>query len=170
MTFNGMVYSADSINQRLKEFYGADIQGRPHFRLVWSEDIKEKQYGEHYEYSEQGIFLRTFIGTKEVPKYAYSGICDSYIVERLTGTPNNDEIETSDFYEPIWSFGKELPTWRAVQFLVYSALHPKKKLGLSEQDLRDASIKQILEQLFGNSDGDHRFSQGSALLLPGKDF
>jgi hypothetical protein len=153
-----MIYTLEETNRRLKKFYGSDDSDRAKFRLVFSTGMTEKVRGEDGAVSLQ-------------PKYAHSSYKDRWILEVCTTVPNNETSELSDFYEPLWVFqDRQIATYKALEFLIWCYRNPEKKPPITQEELRDRSIRETFMMLFGNSEGDHRFIEGSALLLPGKDF
>lgn len=170
-----MNYTQETINKRFEQFYGTDIAKRPRFRLVWSEDITEKQDGEHHEFDASGALLRIFKGIKEVPKFIYLGVFERWVLEVLSDTPNG-----TDDYEPIFVFQTKdrkflPPAWAAIEKFCYAWENRFNKdikaKELTEQELREMSEAGIFEELFGNdTEVSDSFKQGSAIALPGKDF
>lgn len=127
----------ESINEKLLLYYGREIDGRQRYRVVWSTTQLETRVGEFNEFY-GSIFLRTFTGIKEVPKYPYDK--DRWIVERLFYVKNHEIIaEKPGSYEPIYVLkgpsGEFLPlNWKVVDLVVSYA--DKKPVGikLTESD------------------------------------
>lgn len=67
------------INKRIKNF-GINKDGKPMFRVVFSDDQTELRDGEFDIYSESGLWLRMETGVKELPKYPI--IDGKWILER----------------------------------------------------------------------------------------
>lgn len=170
-----MNYDLQNTNSRLHQFYGTDIAKRPRFRLVWSEDITEKQDGEHHEFDASGALLGIFKGIKEVPKYRNIGVFDRYVLEVLSDVPNGQ-----DDYEPAFVFQtadrKFLPpAWKAIEVICYAWVNRNNKdvqaKEITDAEEREVSSSGIFEELFGNDTAvSDSFKQGSAIALPGKDF
>lgn len=123
------------INDWLIDTYGKDLLGRAKFRIVWSTDHIEKRFGTFDEYTPSGaIYLRTWTGVKELPKYPRNVWGECFILERVMDIPP-DGVYGWDHYEPLWSFIREdrkttyRPTWKSVNFLVQMILRgPQKTL------------------------------------------
>lgn len=98
------------INKFLANKYGRDHNrgSQPRYRVVWSVDSLETRYGTFNEFS-SGIFLRTFIGAKQMPKYPWlSGRNARYVLEKLQnhGIPYalRHELMSWDGYEILYVF------------------------------------------------------------------
>lgn len=110
------------INDWLFQSQGVTPAGGPKFKLVWSDNETELRKGEFNEFY-GSIFLRSFSGIKEVPKYSY--IQERWILEMWIPYANKElpESENKGTYEPFWVFSDKKgnylrPTMKAVQFLV----------------------------------------------------
>lgn len=169
-----MIYSIENTNKRLKQLYGSDYRGRVKFRLVWSEDIFEKVEGEHTIFDDSGKYLRTEKGIREVPKYEYMGLKDRHVLENVTTVPNK-----TDDYEPLFTFqdkhGNALePVWKVMEIIIDSWLNrhdAKYKPKITQEMLRDASVQDFMMKMSEeSSDFGYKVRDGSAILLPGKDF
>lgn len=101
-----------TINKYLVDHYGVTLDGRPRFRVVWSDTLFEKRKGKFERRTEGGLYLGTFEGIMEVPKYNY--IRERWILEVLTHAfpeafdPSikhlNQEVMVGDGYEPLKVF------------------------------------------------------------------
>jgi len=119
----------ESINQQL-QLHGLNLKGEPLYRIVWSDFQTEMRYGRFREFF-QRIFLREFVGTKEVPKYNF--LKERWILERwlppeLVYTPELP-LSSQGSYEPIYVFqdknGNYLPPiLKAAEFVIGRAEHP----------------------------------------------
>lgn len=99
------------------------IDGKPLWRLIWSENITEKRFGKFQDFY-GSIFIREYVGIREARKYNY--VSERWILERF----NPGKVDKYDIsgdgggsYEPLWVFesgkGDYLePTLKAVQFLI----------------------------------------------------
>lgn len=112
------------LNKRLLETYGSTIDGKPYYRLVWSEDIFEKRKGDFVKRTENGIILGEFRNHVEVMrKYEY--LKERWILEYYTPAQKAlEEIAQLDFYEPIFAFqdskGNYLePAWFALEYIIH---------------------------------------------------
>ncbi len=154
----------ETLNARLDEYFGHDDLGRAIWRIIWSNDEREKI---RTNYSQEGFELPYKI-VREVPKYPFNK--DRYILERLVVVPpvNEDELIVKISYEPMWVFedanGFPLPPkWEASKHIidtVYLAIgkthHAKYKdpdAGLTTDDIilkEKERIEAIQADLFGN--------------------
>lgn len=144
-------YEVDAINKRIREQYGSELDGRPKFRVVWSESqyefrrgIFERWYGE--------IFLGREECTKEVKKYSY--LKDRWILERLIFASNPELPHSRNgSYEPIFVFqdkdGVYLePVWKAVELILYALTGPRQTLPApNEAEELEKEKQQFLEQI-----------------------
>ena len=112
--------SLETINKRLFYSFGRFEDGRPIWRVVWSDGQFEKRWVTH---TPEGLELINPI-VEEVPKYSY--IKHRYVLERLIPVlmnPALNELVTKTSYEPVWTFedknGNALPPiWEAVFLLI----------------------------------------------------
>jgi len=114
--------SVDTLNKRLTTLYGRNSDGRPVYRLVFSTSQVEKRRGEFEDYYGK-IFLRRFVGVREVPKYPYC--MDRWVLEILLPIYNPEVFgsEVYGSYEPLWVFqdkdGNFLqPIWLAIETII----------------------------------------------------
>ena len=154
--------SLEVINKRLTDFYGRFDDGRPNWRVVWSDDQIEKRKVTH---TPEGLELLTPV-IKEVPKYSYAQ--HRYILERLLPVPYGVETDltTKTSYEPVWTFqdnnGNALPPiWEAIYLLIKTVREnlenagknaPYKTpdgMGNTREEIT-ARVEKLQEQLFGN--------------------
>lgn len=116
------------INDRLLRIYGKFFDGLPLYRLVWSDSQTESRFGEFDEYFGK-IFLRHFVGIKEMPKYIHAP--HRWILERRQIRGSNPELPDSIGYEPLWVFendeGPVEPAWWAIERIIYAVTHPQPK-------------------------------------------
>lgn len=109
----------DTINQRLRDFYGLDLESsNQRYRIVWSDDQYEKRRGTFNKITSNGIFINSTTGVMLVPKYKY--IPHQWVLERLYDVPEGTDLIEKKSYEPIWAFGDNDPRncWDAVKILV----------------------------------------------------
>ena len=117
----------ETINQRLKDFYGLFENGEPNWRIVWSDDQREKRFGTYEDTTENGIFLCEVTEWRELPKYPF--VKHKYILERLIPVPegNADELTTKLSYESMWvfqdHFGNSLPPHFDVCQLIIATIY-----------------------------------------------
>jgi hypothetical protein len=111
--------SVEVINQRLLDQFGRFEDGRPNWRVVWSDDQLEKRFVTH---TKEGFELPSPVAA-EVRKYSY--IVARYVLEKIVPVPQIDgnELTTKTSYEPIWTFedshGNALPPiYDAISLLI----------------------------------------------------
>lgn len=94
----------NEVNKWLKDKYGMFDPLNQNFRVVWSEDQKEKRKGVWTDYSTEGLYIRTVEEIREVPKYGY--ISHKFILERIIPIEAFGRKDAVDkiSYEPIWTF------------------------------------------------------------------
>jgi hypothetical protein len=154
--------STETINQRLKDYFGVAWNNDVIWRVVWSEDQFEKRLT---AYTDTGLQL-LFPEVRELPKYK-QWIKEKYVLERLTVIPeiNKDELTEKISYEPIFVFedknGFALPPrWEACKFVIDSILAAQGEESMfpkyvesdldQPQEVRNARIEKLQEELFGN--------------------
>ena len=134
------------INERLELYYGHELDGRPRYRVVWSTHQQERRVGEFNEFYGE-IFLRSFTGMKDVPKYPYDA--DRWVIEKLFYIPNPEIIaEKPGSYEPIYvlkdGLGQFLPlNWKAVELVVNYAEKKPVGIKLTDSDWSDQEKEEI---------------------------
>jgi hypothetical protein len=125
------------INDLLMHRYGRSLDGKPNFRIIWSDDLTENRYGTVQKITKAGIYLGEETGLHELPKYSY--IKERYILEKLMWS-DNPELYEKFSYEPIWVFQDKdsnflFPIWKAVEKLVHTLLYAEKtKETFTEED------------------------------------
>lgn len=162
---NNETFQAAQINKILKNFGINQLDPKqPMFRLVWSEFQKENRLGEFNEYCGP-IFIRTFTGVKEVPKYNY--IKDRWILEQWypPAISYNKELPESRYgsYEPIYVFedkdGNRLPlNQTVVEMIIYAKYKDdqtptdrRMRMKL-EQEIKDKKLQSYCEDMIDTSD------------------
>jgi len=142
------------LNKKLKDMYGLDISvSKPRFRIVWSSCEYEVRVNfDGFDiYNDEGIFLRTEFGSKEVEKYPLHQ--DMWVLEELVdsiGQPGL--IQNKWSYEPKWFFGQggsnPIPIWRAVDLLCKAVIFAKDKPLDSYQTMIDnEEVKMAKEKI-----------------------
>lgn len=156
----------EEINRKLIDYYGKTDAGNAIWRVVWSDDQREKKLT---DFTPEGLQL-IHPQVIEVKKYPY--IKERWVLERLVIIPIQQmrELPVSPYsYEPMWHFciaetGEYAPpTIAAAKFIVdtvYAAmgkasLGPKYKDPTEDNPIesRRADIKKLEEQLFGDESG-----------------
>jgi hypothetical protein len=151
------------LNKRIQERYGTFWDGKPNFRIIWSEDETEKR---RTRYSDKGIELAQW-EVRELPKYK-QWIHQKYVLERLTVVPEFVETDLVEkfSYEPLWVFEDKngvalVPTWPACWHILETVLHAMDnthyvKYKDPESDPKEAKevykarIDALVDDLFGN--------------------
>jgi hypothetical protein len=125
----------DSINATLLERYRV-LDGRPIYRIVWSDDQMELRKGNYNEFYGH-IFLRNYTAIKWIKKY-WNYNTPRWVFEKLVFIAGNkalkemqDELVQSGngTYEPIYSFVDKdenpLPVvWEVVEFMLWKLHNP----------------------------------------------
>src|SRR5215831_8217323 len=152
--FGGSVTDIEIINEWLTNRY-TNLEKKPIYRLVWSEDIYENRLGTFRTFTEGGILIREVTEVRKVRKYNYihhRWIFEMFAPGNITRSPELPDASGGD-YVPVYVFesgtGTYLPpTRRVVEFLI-SALEGKVKRDElpTEEYLQDREIKQIEESL-----------------------
>src|SRR5258708_2512602 len=122
----------DSFNKFLKK-QGKTPLGAPLYKLVWSNSETELRTGQFEDWTTGGLFIRTFVGTKEVLKYNY--IVDRWILEKwfppeLSFVPELPNSKNGS-YEPLYVFENKLgeylsPNLKAINFIVEQSRQPNR--------------------------------------------
>jgi hypothetical protein len=160
-----MIETLPAMNKRLIDDFGLFEDGRPNFRIVWSEDQIEKR---KVWQTDEGFHLLS-PQVKEVKKYPY--LPNTYLLERLFGVDENNfsDLVTKTSYECIWAFRTDLgepvqPVYKFVKLLVETLLENEKRardtneppkyvmpeLEKQTPEAIEQRIKIIQEQLYGN--------------------
>ena len=144
--YRGLTVEASVINDRLEMYYGREIDGRPRYRISWTTAETEKRIGEFNEFY-GSIYLRTFKGIKEVPKYPYDK--DRWVLEKLFYIKNPELVsEKPGSYEPFHilkdSTGAYLPlNWKVIDFIVSYAEQKPVGIKLTDKDFKADEQKAI---------------------------
>ncbi len=172
------------INKRLHDTYGeTEEKGNrlPNFRIVWSEDQREKRLMHH---TNEGFQLLN-PEVREVPKYK-QWIKEKWVLERLTQVPVIDE-KTLPMgrlsYEPCWVFedakGRALPpNWVIAKFCVdgihkameEAGVYTKYKDHNETKEEIEARLKAIEDHLYANeTDVGDALATDNAISMAGLD-
>lgn len=110
----------ENLNRKLLERFGSDEIGNAAYRVVWAPDQLERRKGHFDDYLEgTNIFLKTFIGIREVKKY--SAIGEKYVLEIITPNVIGDELEVNKklVYEYLMEFPEAKPPWyEAIEYFL----------------------------------------------------
>jgi len=132
-----------AFNNRLRELYGLYYDGKPLFRLVWSDSQIEKRWGQFERWS-GSVYLGDFTGIAEVPKYPY--VQSRWILEKREGHLPSPELPEKICYEPKWVFenkeGPVEPEWWAIELLVHNINNPRRAID-NKDTANDAHDKHL---------------------------
>lgn len=147
----------DTINQRLRDFYGIDLDSsNQRYRIVWSDDQYEKRRGDFNHIDSNGQFQKLVSGVCLVPKYKY--LPHQWVLERLYDVPEGTELIEKKSYEPVWAFGDKDPReyWDAVKVLVdvivenifkgKERVHQNNQLAKYKEDQSQWNTKEAIKQ------------------------
>lgn len=148
----------DEINQRLVDRYGKLLDGRPHFRIVFSDDEYEIRVGDINVFYGK-IFLYTKTGAQQVKKYSY--LPERFILEMWQNSVPCKEMPNPNGYEPIYVFedskGNALPVvWRVIELICYLTMNPnssdkiKSDIEATQMKIEQDDIKYF-EDLFSEN-------------------
>ena len=147
-----------STNKVLKDRFGHDLLGRPHFRVVWSDDQIERRMGTFHEFYGD-IFVRSRFGVDDVPKYQKYAE-HSWVLERLTWIPRNLNKElvplTDDgaTYEPVYVYSTPPgdmapPPMKALIFTIHCFRNPQKytpaDFARADKEAEDKEVEDFVE-------------------------
>lgn len=154
----------ESINKQLIDLFGIDtITGLAMWRVVWSNDQREKRYGTYDDFTPGGLYIRTVTEVREVQKYPW--IRERFILERLCVVPevNANDLPTSKLsYEVMWVFENDRreylpPRVDACKFVIDTVLAAMGKSDLVKykesektEEERIEAVNKLQEELFGN--------------------
>jgi hypothetical protein len=148
----------ENINKKLKEEFGYELDGRPRFRVVFSDDQFEKRW---IQFTDEGFPLLE-PEVRELPKYRQF-IQQKYILERLVPVVGETDLIEKMSYEPCWVFQTKnqeyLPPFYDGCLLVIRSMYDamgkagtftkyKDKNVSKEEQL--AHIERVEKELFGN--------------------
>jgi hypothetical protein len=146
------------INDFLKN-YRKNLSNDPIFRVVWSDDLTETRFGEFNDYY-GNIFLRKFIGYRQVPKYNY--INERWILEKWLPAEDSyiNEVPNTHngSYEPVYVFqDKDLnylePNLKIVKIVIFFSEGNVRKMTPSErQQLADISENEEVQDFIDRID------------------
>ena len=165
----------ESINYKLEKEFGKDLDNRPRFRVVSSEDEYELRLT---EYTNEGFELAQ-PEVRRLPKYK-QWIHQKYILEHLIPLPPGSDLTEKMSYVPIWTFqdkkGNYLPPFfDGCKFVIESMLmamgrrdtfvrYRDKNISREEHE---AHIQKVQNELFGNeTDMTDDLHYGSGIVVP----
>lgn len=153
-----LIESIESINENLISDFGTFSDGRPNFRVVFSDDQYEKRWTDR---TDEGFQLLQ-PEVRLLPKYKQF-IHQKYILERLVPAgPGTDLVEKTT-YEPAWVFQDANqnylpPRFDMCKFVVDSIMaamdkagtHPKYRDPDIDPQVRKKRVEDMEKELFGN--------------------
>ena len=168
----------DNINKVLSTRYGKALDGRPFFRVVFSEDLFELRKGTFNEFY-GSIYVRTYTGVKQVRKYNY--VLDRYILEMLHfNEAPPEEVVRWDNYECLYVFedskGNYLPPKLfAAEFVIWNVLNLHstyaERMAIWKEyfEKKDAEEEQYFKDYIENSSNfrQFQFRNREAVILGG---
>lgn len=137
----------DSINASLAQDYRV-LDGRPIYRVVWSDDLTEKRIGTFTDWYGHILIRQEHKALREVKKYWYINP-PCYVLEKLVFVTGYqalrdivEELEgaRNGIYETLYAFrnvetGVQLPVNQRVVDIILHTLHnPQKKMTASDFD------------------------------------
>jgi hypothetical protein len=166
----------ESINGSLIDHYGRSIDdGRPNYRVVWSDDQVEKRRMTHNDRGEELIMPEVRL----VPKYK-QWIRHRYVLERLIPVTGETDLLEKIVYEPVWTFQdkhqKYLPPFfEGCKHIIENILMNMgaknvfakyKETGLSQEE-QLAHLQKVEDELFGNeTDVTDALTYGYGVVVP----
>lgn len=179
-----LTIEAALVHDFLKAGPKVSLTNQPLFKLVWSNDERELRLGTFRDYDSNNIFIREYTKVENCLKYSW--IKNTWIIEQWVPPPLSYTPELpnsiSGAYEILYAFCdinyNPLPILlRVAQIVVQRALEPK-----TSEMLKKTAYKNKVEEkdkINDKKDWDllsdegplvSQFHDGSAILLPGKDF
>ncbi len=167
--------SIESINTKLINEFGRELNGKAKFRVVFSEDQYEKRIT---EFTNEGFKLLQ-PEVRLLPKYQ-QWVRAKYVLERFIPVVGETDLLDNMSYEPVWVFqdknGNYLPPFFDGCALIIEGLYERtKKTSFVKykdesvsKEARLAEIERVERELFGNETdiGDH-LAYGSGVIVPG---
>lgn len=168
--------TAAQLNKRLAELYGKDLLNRGNFRISWANNQFEKRIGEYSDWYGP-IFLRSYTGMREVPKYPFNK--DQWILEKLCWIPQPEVPSTASggYYEILYAFPIETEdkplSWNAINFVIHCILYGPKATfrnykSLEEQMELDETANYLNLLNEDNEPTEFGFSEGMSVTIPSK--
>jgi hypothetical protein len=134
------------INKRLVDVFGKELNGRPRFRVAFSDDEKEKRVGTFDEFHGK-IFLRQFFGVREVPKYSY--IKMRWVLEKSAWNPEK-EIMNHNGFEPVYVFQDKdknylMPIYKVCEVIIHGLFRKTPKTVMEDQTEKEDARRMQLD-------------------------
>jgi hypothetical protein len=170
-----LIEKIEDLNFWLKRDYGCHTDGRPWFRIVFSEGLLEKRWMTHTDDGFQLLYPEV----REVPKYNY--IKEKYVLERIvTIIPGVEtDLVEREPYEILWTFMDRFenylsPRFAACKFII-EQIYENKRQGIrkiknpADEIEEEQRLEDMEEFLFGNETpvGDAlRYGSGVTVSIP----
>lgn len=149
----------ERINYELERDFGKQIDDRPSWRVVWSEDQTEKRW---MDKTDEGFDL-LYPEVRLVKKYQH--IQERYVLEHLVPIPPNmqTDLVANASYEPIWTFEDRhrnylppsLDACKMIIEAIYASMQQKNAFTKYKDDTatpeaNQKKLQDMEEKLFGN--------------------
>lgn len=166
----------EDINKKLIDEFGRFSDGRPNFRVVFSDDQYEKRLT---GYTDEGLELIN-PEVRLLPKYKQY-IHSKYLLERLVPVIGKTDLVEKTSYECCWVFQDKNnnylpPFFEGCKFVIESLMtamgkagtHAKYKDKNISPEEREANLKKVQDELFGNeTDTSDALAHGYGVSLSG---
>jgi hypothetical protein len=156
-----------AINKMLEKNHGKAFNNKPWYRLAWSDSMTEKRVGAFNDFYGE-IFVRQFVGLREVRKYDGPDFRERWILEKLVFIDNPEVWDSlnSGSYEPIWVFrGKggvyQKPTWKTTDFIIGMINNPEEKKYHDQKGLDEFEEEVLQEEIRAEYD---RLQQNASMF------
>jgi hypothetical protein len=171
---SGLPQDIKLLNKKLIEREGRAFNGRPWYRIAWSENQTEKRIGTFNDFHGE-IFMRQFRGMREVRKYEGPDFRDRWILEKLIFIDNPEVWGAyhEGSYEPIWVFrgpnGEyQKPNLRSVEFLLGMINSPKETMTQYQVDQEEE--RSLQAEIASEEDRLHQeasmFDEEATIVVP----
>jgi hypothetical protein len=165
------IFMVQEINDRLIKVHGRDYAGRPLYRLVFSDTQLEKRSGVFADYYGP-IFLREFVGVREVKKYEQIAK-GCWILEKLI-LGNQPELLVNFSYEPIWVFRDKLgkpvqPYWWSIEMILHQLLFGERTTPQSaqaEDEKKERDYINYVESMCDTTVTESLLQTGQGIAVP----
>ncbi len=149
----------EDINKKLIDYFGRHEDGRPNFRVVYSDDQFEVRMS---DYTDDGFqLLRP--EARKFPKYR-QWVPNRYILERLIPVMGETDLLEKTSYEPAWVFQDRNrnylpPYFDGCKFVIENLLaavngsqkhYTKYKDDSLTPEAQAAELQRMMDNLFGN--------------------
>jgi hypothetical protein len=140
-----------NLNKLLAANHGKAFNSMPWYKIAWSDSETEKRVGAFNDFY-GSIFVRQFVGLREVRKYDGPNFRERWILEKLVFIDNPEIWDSlnAGSYEPIWVFRDKLgnyqkPNYKSVDFIIGMINNPAERKYHDAKSLDDFE-DQLLEE------------------------